>query len=86
MTVDPEVTGTSRDDLIEALDAADIEARPTWKPMHLQPLYAGSEAHLTGVADWVFDAGLCLPSGSSLSVQEQDRVIECATGMIGTAQ
>ena len=76
VTIDPVVARATRDDALRALGAADIEARPTWKPMHRQPLYAQARAKLTGVADRVFDQGLCLPSGSSLSIADQDRVIQ----------
>jgi dTDP-4-amino-4,6-dideoxygalactose transaminase len=76
LTVDPGTAGGTRDDVIKALAAADIEARPTWKPMHRQPLYRDAPAVITGVADRLFDSGLCLPSGTSLSDAEQGRVIE----------
>lgn len=71
----------SRDDLVRHLDEHDIEARPTWKPMHLQPLYADAtfEPHERDmdVSSSIFDSGICLPSGSSMTEAEQDRIIEC---------
>jgi dTDP-4-amino-4,6-dideoxygalactose transaminase len=74
--IDPARAGTDRESLRLALEAHDIEARPAWKPLHLQPLFAGHE-HVGGaVAERIFDHGLCLPSGSSLSDADQDRVIE----------
>jgi pyridoxal phosphate-dependent aminotransferase EpsN len=119
LTVNPELCGVGRDEIIDALEVENIEARPVWKPMHLQPLYQGCRyyAHearspspqpspLEGegvlrtaangsdlgggrgdafsdegdykgsVADRLFEQGLCLPSGSNLSSDEQDRVIE----------
>jgi len=76
LTIDPHDARATRDGILTALEDANIEARPLWKPMHRQPLYKGARAWLTGVADHVFDEGLCLPSGSSLSVQDQDRVID----------
>ena len=54
----------------------DIEARPAWKPLHLQPLFADHERVGGAVAERIFDQGLCLPSGSSLPDADQDRVIE----------
>lgn len=81
--IDPSVARSSRDDVIAALERADIEARPTWKPMHQQPLYIDSPVILTGVADRVFAEGLCLPSGSSLAVTDQDRVIEVVLDVLG---
>lgn len=46
-----------------ALDAANIEARPVWKPMHRQPVYAGSPAYVNGVSEAIFRVGMCLPAG-----------------------
>ena len=67
-----------RDLVLRALERHAIEARPVWKPMHLQPLFEGAPyfAHDTGdVAAQLFDAGVCLPSGSNLTPAQQDRVI-----------
>ena len=82
LTIDPETAAATRDELLGALEAADIEARPTWKPMHRQPLYRDAPAVVTGVADRVFDTGICLPSGSGLTADEQGRVIEIALLML----
>ncbi len=80
LTVDPDKCGVNRDDIIDALEEENIEARPVWKPMHLQPLYAGCSyfEHKAGesISDRFFELGLCLPSGSNLAAEEQDRVIE----------
>jgi len=76
LTIDPTFASASRDDVIRALDRADIEARPTWKPMHRQPLYSDAPSVIRGVADRVFEQGLCLPSGSNLQSIDQDRVID----------
>jgi pyridoxal phosphate-dependent aminotransferase EpsN len=67
--------GCSRDQLIDLLDAADIEARPVWKPMHLQPLYSDSQCYGGEVAADLFRRGICLPSSSSLSLEDQLYVI-----------
>jgi pyridoxal phosphate-dependent aminotransferase EpsN len=67
--------GVSRDALIQALDEARIESRPVWKPMHIQPLYRAAERYGGDVAEDVFARGICLPSSSSLSDDEQRRVI-----------
>jgi pyridoxal phosphate-dependent aminotransferase EpsN len=74
--VDPGALGSSRDDVVRALAAVDVEARPLWKPMHLQPLYSRCERYGGEVAALLFERGLCLPSSSSLSVADQERVIE----------
>jgi len=73
--VDEERLGCSRDQLIHALDAASIESRPVWKPMHLQPLYSSAERYGGEVAEDLFRCGICLPSSSSLSEAEQLYVI-----------
>ncbi|RQD73682.1 MAG: hypothetical protein D5R97_09030 [Candidatus Syntrophonatronum acetioxidans] len=79
LTVDPERCGVTRDDIIEALEKENIEARPVWKPMHLQPLYKGckyySHNEKVSISDNLFERGLCLPSGSNLTIEDQDRVI-----------
>jgi pyridoxal phosphate-dependent aminotransferase EpsN len=123
LTVDPDLCGVSRDDIIDVLEAENIEARPVWKPMHLQPLYQGCRYythelgspspqpsplkgegvkeptlfkgegeespniikdncdighflnHHCSISDRLFELGLCLPSGSNLTLEEQARVI-----------
>jgi len=69
----------ARDLVLRALERHSIEARPVWKPMHLQPLFRGAPffSHDTGdVSAGLFEAGICLPSGSNLTAQQQERVIE----------
>jgi pyridoxal phosphate-dependent aminotransferase EpsN len=73
--IDEKRFGCSRDQLIHALDAASIESRPVWKPMHLQPLYSSAERYGGEVAEDLFRCGICLPSSSSLSEAEQLYVI-----------
>ncbi len=81
LVVDQNVCGVSRDQIIDALEKENIEARPVWKPMHLQPLHAGCRyyEHQLGenVSNILFEQGLCLPSGSAMTEEEQERVIEC---------
>lgn len=74
--VDPGKTpgGFSREDLRLALEAANIESRPLWKPMHLQPVFAGCPHYGEGISDELFDKGLCLPSGSNLGARDLDRI------------
>jgi pyridoxal phosphate-dependent aminotransferase EpsN len=67
--------GCARDALIRFLDDANIESRPIWKPMHLQPLYAGCECRGGAVASDLFRRGICLPSSSCLSLEQQLYVI-----------
>lgn len=73
--VDPARGRIDRDQLIHALDTANIEARPVWKPMHLQPLFADAECVGGEVAEDLFQRGLCLPSSSNLSETDQGHVI-----------
>jgi pyridoxal phosphate-dependent aminotransferase EpsN len=74
--VDPERFGASREDIRLALEAEDIEARPVWKPMHLQPVFAGCRVVGGAVSERLFELGLCLPSGSNLSREDRQRVID----------
>ncbi|HET6437214.1 MAG TPA: aminotransferase class I/II-fold pyridoxal phosphate-dependent enzyme [Anaeromyxobacter sp.] len=74
--VDPRRLEPGRDGLLEALASLDIEARPVWKPMHLQPIYADCERYGGAVSEDLFERGLCLPSSSSLTPADQGRVIE----------
>ena len=60
----------------EALQGQNIESRPIWKPMHQQPVFGDNEAHLTGVADRLFEEGICLPSGVGLRDGDIDRVAD----------
>ena len=68
--------GATRDELIRALDQADVESRPVWKPMHMQPLFASCERVGGEVAEELFRCGICLPSSSNMTDEEQDHVIE----------
>lgn len=76
ITVDPAQFGADREAIRLALEAENIEARPVWKPMHLQPVFAEYEAVGGGVAESFFQNGLCLPSGSNLSQSELQRVVD----------
>ncbi|PGS06384.1 MULTISPECIES: aminotransferase class I/II-fold pyridoxal phosphate-dependent enzyme [Bacillus] len=79
LLIDEKVTGVTYLDVIEALAAQNIEARPVWKPLHRQPVFAGSKYYTHGdtdsISDKLFSQGLCLPSGSSMTVEDQERVI-----------
>ena len=74
--VDEDQFGMTALDLIRWLDAANVEARPVWRPMHTQPLYKNFEYIGSSVADALNRQGICLPSSSSLSEVEQGFVIE----------
>jgi dTDP-4-amino-4,6-dideoxygalactose transaminase len=76
LTIDPEAFGADREAVRVALEKQDIEARPVWKPMHLQPVFASFERRRGSVAEDLFRHGLCLPSGSNLTSRELGRVAE----------
>lgn len=73
--VDAEVYGMDRNALAARLSAADIESRPLWKPMHLQPTCAAFPAYLNGVSEARFTQGLCLPSGPCVSDADLEKVV-----------
>jgi dTDP-4-amino-4,6-dideoxygalactose transaminase len=74
--VDPDEAGWSAEDLRLFLAERDIEARPLWKPMHLQPVYAEAPAYVNGSSEALFRRGLSLPSGSVLTDQQFGRVVD----------
>lgn len=76
ITIDPVRFGATREDLRLALDRENIESRPVWKPMHLQPVFRDCRVIGGEVARDLFDNGLCLPSGSSMSDDDRARVVE----------
>lgn len=80
--VDPEKNnGITRETIRLALEQDNIESRPLWKPMHLQPVFADSPAYISGVSEQLFNNGLCLPSGSNLTTGDLDRVIRVIKGL-----
>ena len=87
LTVDPRVTGVNVLDIMDALAAQSIESRPIWKPMHRQPIFLGLDYYphepQSSVSDRLFLQGLCLPSGSSLSENDQARVIQAVKTALG---
>ena len=74
ITVDPEEAGFTREDVRLALDGDNIESRPLWKPMHLQPVFKEAPFYGNGTSERLFEIGLCLPSGSMLTDQDIERV------------
>ena len=73
--ITPTEFGIDRDELRQRLDAANIEARPVWKPMHLQPIYRECTSLGGSVAEDLFRRGLCLPSGSNMTADDLERVV-----------
>jgi dTDP-4-amino-4,6-dideoxygalactose transaminase len=77
--IDPQIFGTDREGVRLSLEAADIESRPTWKPLHLQPAFSEATFVGPGHCAHIFESGLCLPTGSALSLADQSRIIEIIT-------
>jgi dTDP-4-amino-4,6-dideoxygalactose transaminase len=80
VTIEPSLFGKSREDVRLALESKNIESRPLWKPMHCQPVFHDCSIAGGQVAEALFERGLCLPSGSNLTPQDQARVIDILTG------
>ena len=59
----------------QALEKANVESRPIWKPMHLQPFFKDSPAYVNGISEKIFESGLCLPAGPWVGEKELDRII-----------
>lgn len=76
LTIDPHSAGVSGQDIIDALESEDIEARLLWKPLHMQPVFKEAICFGGHVAEGLFQTGLCLPSGSSMSTADRERVIQ----------
>ncbi|MEX0646341.1 MAG: aminotransferase class I/II-fold pyridoxal phosphate-dependent enzyme [Balneolaceae bacterium] len=74
--------GVTKEDLRSALEKENIESRPLWKPMHLQPVYKNAPFYGSGTSETLFDKGLCLPSGSELSVADKERITEVIIKML----
>jgi dTDP-4-amino-4,6-dideoxygalactose transaminase len=77
---EPVVFGADREAVRRALEAAEIESRPAWKPLHLQPAFRDAPFVGGEAAARLFEQGLCLPSGSGMSAADQARVIEVVRG------
>ncbi len=75
LTIDPVAFGATREDVRLALEAENIESRPVWKPMHLQPVFASCRVVGGAVSQRIFQHGLCLPSGSNLDATDRARTI-----------
>jgi dTDP-4-amino-4,6-dideoxygalactose transaminase len=73
--IDPEITGTDREQVRLALEKENIETRPLWKPMHRQPVFQGCPAYVNGVSEALFEKGLCLPSGSNMTEEDKERIM-----------
>jgi dTDP-4-amino-4,6-dideoxygalactose transaminase len=75
LVIDPAKTGTTREILQSECEMENIESRPLWKPMHLQPVFSSCPAYLNGISEKLFNQGLCLPSGSNMSSDDLEKVM-----------
>jgi len=82
LTLDPKEIPASPRDVLGELEKDNIEARPVWRPMHLQPIFADADMIGGTIAQRLFETGLCLPSSSSLTESDQLRVIEAVRGAL----
>lgn len=86
LTIDEKVLGTSVNTILNFLNEENIEARPVWKPLHMQPLFEGVKyyphSEFENVSEKLFETGICLPSGSSMTEEEQERIINCIKSLI----
>ena len=78
LCIDPSLTGgVAADAVRSALEGLNIECRPLWKPMHLQPVFQGCPAYLNGVSQGLFEKGICIPSGTGMTEDDLRRVADC---------
>ena len=89
--VDAERFGATAEEIREAHERENIESRPVWKPMHIQPVFAACQAVGGAVAEDLFARGLCLPSGSNLADEDRRRVVDvirsvAARGRVGVGR
>lgn len=81
IVIDPAVAGFTREDVRLKMEEENIETRPLWKPMHLQPVFEGVPYYGGSVAERLFEDGLCLPSGSTLTDGDVERVCDVIKGL-----
>jgi dTDP-4-amino-4,6-dideoxygalactose transaminase len=83
IVINPEETGgVTREDIRIALHKENIDARPLWKPMHMQPIYKDAPFYENGISEWLFENGLCLPSGTNLSEKDLHKIIKTVNLLI----
>jgi dTDP-4-amino-4,6-dideoxygalactose transaminase len=85
ITVEPTEFDATREDIRLAMEAENIESRPVWKPMHLQPVFSGCRVRGGEVAEQIFEQGLCLPSGSNLAEEDRLRVADIVRAVAGSS-
>ncbi|GIM59540.1 pyridoxal phosphate-dependent aminotransferase [Capnocytophaga canimorsus] len=81
IVIDEDKVGFHREDLRLKFLEENIESRPLWKPMHLQPIFADAPYYGGKVSETLFDNGLCLPSGSNMTEEDRERIAKVIVGM-----
>jgi pyridoxal phosphate-dependent aminotransferase EpsN len=84
-SIDPNEVPVTPEDIVRELERENIEARPVWRPMHMQPVFDGTEAIRGEVAQRLYETGICLPSSSSLTEADQRRVIDGVRSALSAA-
>lgn len=82
LLVDPAASGTGSGELRHRLEAANIESRPLWKPLHLQPVFARAPRYVDGTCEALFARGLCLPAGPQVSDDDVARIVACVRSCV----
>ncbi|WP_456279538.1 DegT/DnrJ/EryC1/StrS family aminotransferase [Bacillus sp. AK128] len=86
LTIEEKITGVSVHQILELMVQRNIEARPVWKPLHLQPVFRNRRyyphSENLSISDQLFESGICLPSGTNMTKEEQSRVVDCVTDSI----
>lgn len=81
LTINEAEAGVSVRDILHALTEENIEARPVWKPLHMQPIFQGAKYYphskRVNISEYLFENGICLPSGSNMTEEDQIRIINC---------
>lgn len=77
VVINRSLTGFDNEELRSAFEKENIESRPLWKPMHLQPIFKDCPAYINGVSEKLFNDGLCLPSGSNITEEDKERIRMC---------
>ena len=82
LTIDPSKTGTNREEIRLLLEQHNIESRPLWKPMHLQPVFKEAPFWGNGISEELFKRGLCLPSGTALNTKQLDLIVSLVKSLL----
>jgi dTDP-4-amino-4,6-dideoxygalactose transaminase len=82
ITLDPATIKVTPEEIRLALENENIESRPLWKPMHLQPVFASSPTFVNGTSERLFSTGLCLPSGTAMTEDDMNRVVNAVKSIV----